>query len=179
MQIQQILIHIHPDYVFPPDAVYAMDWHRDHIATARNVLFALKTLPLDALPKRFFTFQSWRSSYKFPFQSWHAVEWALNAHSSQITPFTNRLMIGALRLLYFPWQRNRASVHPVSLRELRSIPPRFESHTQLFDKMAYGLFNHILGVVMQMGGDVYLPPPMILGLNLHPSTEISFINYEK
>ena len=56
LQIQEILIHIRPDYVFAPDAVYMFERHPDHIATGRNVLFALRSLPPQFLPKEFLPF---------------------------------------------------------------------------------------------------------------------------
>jgi LmbE family N-acetylglucosaminyl deacetylase len=168
-RLQKVIEQIHPEIVFSPDSMYAIDWHKDHIATGRNILFALKSISSQSAPKAFFVFQSFRSSVKFPLQSWEMIQRVNLAHKSQMSPLMIKLIIFMVQRLYFPWRRNKASVHQISLRNLRNHPARFENHNRLSDRIIYAWMNKAFPVPTVE--NTYFPSAEELHLKLDPEDE--------
>jgi LmbE family N-acetylglucosaminyl deacetylase len=168
-RIQRLIEQIQPEIIISPDSVYAIDYHHDHLATGRIVLFVLRKIQHSYLPKAYFTFQSFRSSAKFPLQSWDMVERVNLAHKSQMSPLMIKLLRMLVQRIYFPWRRNYASVHQVSLRDLRKDPPRFETYPKLIDRIFYAFMNHAFPVPTIE--NTYFPSPADLGLEIDPKDE--------
>jgi LmbE family N-acetylglucosaminyl deacetylase len=151
---------INPAAVIGPDPVFSIDWHRDHMATARNMYCAMQRL-LDekASIRHYWVFQSFQPQRMWPFESWDLFIRACVAHRSQMTPLGTKLLAGFFRCWKKILYNNRQSLREIHLKDLRAKKDQRE-FTRVWQKIIYVLLKGT-----NQSNRLYEPTPTELGLS--------------
>jgi LmbE family N-acetylglucosaminyl deacetylase len=158
-KLQNVFRHIQPSVIIGPDPVYSIDWHIDHMATARNCFFAVVNLPPKERPKKFFLFQTFRANWHWPIQSWNVFIQANLYHRSQMSPLLIQLMASALKTLYVLFRKNKTGLRTIDLHQEKGKLIEINRFSYLSDWLFYALlFGN------KPNPSLYSPSPQDLGL---------------
>ncbi len=154
-----------PDIIFAPDPWYAIDFHRDHLNTARLVHFALKRLKKTELPKRVFFFYSFKTniSIRIRFKDVKIAIESMSQHKSQISPLHSKLLL-FFRRIFLIHKLIKTGAFLVRFRELRFIGGKPEKHNpikSIREKLRYCFFFKLANHPCE---ELYTPIPEELGL---------------
>jgi len=154
-----------PDIIFAPDPWYAIDFHRDHLNTARLVYFALKRLKKSELPKRVFFFYSFKTniSIRIRFKDVKIAIESMSQHKSQISPLHSKLLLFFRRILLIH-KLIKTGAFLVRYRELHFIGGKPENHNpikSIREKLRYCFFFKLANHPCE---ELYTPIPEELGL---------------
>jgi len=154
-----------PDIIFAPDPWYAIDFHRDHLNTARLVYFALKRLKKSELPKRVFFFYSFKTniSIRIRFKDVKITIESLSQHKSQISPLHSKLLL-FFRRIFLIYKLIKTRAFLVRFRELHFIGGKPEKHApikSIRNKLRYCFFFKLVNHPCE---ELYTPTPEELGL---------------
>ncbi len=163
--VMKIIRKEKPDIIFAPDPWYAIDFHRDHLNTARLVYFALKRLKKHELPKRVFLFYSFKTniSIRIRFKDVKIAIESMSQHKSQISPLHSKLLL-FFRRIFLIHKFIKTGVFSVRFRELRFIDGKPEKHKpikSIREKLRYCFFFKLVNHPCE---ELYTPLPEELGL---------------
>lgn len=168
-RLKNLLEFLHPTFVVGPDPYFSTDLHPDHLATARTTFFAVKEMQQSLRPRFLFFYQSFKTNFGIPTQSWMMIANANNAHRSQMVPIQIKIFIFLLKRLIFPYRRNRAILRRFDVRQF-DLSMNWTEHLSSFrDYILYAITNIAKKMGFAASASLYFPTPQELGLNTEPN----------
>ncbi len=154
-----------PKIVLAPDPIYPLDFHYDHLNTGKTLLFALRKLNDNELPKKILFFYSFNNNYfiKIRCSDVKLATLALSQHRSQVVLFRIKLYMFYKRIQIL---LNIIRHQSVGIRYRRLTPEngriQFEDPLKsIRNRIKFIFFSKTMHVYNEKS---YIPPPEELGL---------------